>query len=755
MKKLFLSLACLAIIVFSTMTLHDYFLHESATLATSSSDPIDDTAESQSWSTGKEMPTPRSELSAASLGPIIYTVGGRDHTGNITDIVETYDPRNDLWSTIDSLPLPLDHVAVAAYDNKLYVVGGFYIDENGTTKASDKLFIYDPVSKKWQEGAPMPSPRAALTAAFIDGILYAVGGDHDWESWPTNLAFDPSTNKWDEKAPMPTPRHHLASSVVDGKLYVIGGRYTNRTSNYNLDVNEVYNPKSDSWNSLEPMPTKRSGLAAAPSSPVDGDIYVFGGEYPFHHNTSDTTYDVTEKYNPQTNKWTTEQPMPSARHGFACVIDTNRIYLLGGGPEPGMSVTGVNEIYEVPPSLHTSSFRAEVISQGLYRPTNMAFLAPDDILVLEKDVGLVRRIVNGMMLEGPILDVSVANKGDRGLLGIAVSKNYEVTNTTATNGSSYVFLYYSEADGQNDSKYEPLGNRLYRYEMKDNKLVNPKLLLNLPTSPGPQENSGNIIIGPDSNLYLTVGDMSGSHGKKLTKAQNYENGPEPDGRAGILRITQDGEAVGKGIFGNTYPLNLYYAYGIRNSFGMDFDPVTGKLWDTENGPTFGDEINLVYPGFNSGWKKVQGLWKVNEFWKSNPDGNTKGDRQLHGDSNLVDFDGKGIYSSPEFTWDSTVLPTELKFFNSDKYGIEYKNDLFVADFKDGEIFHFDLNEDRTELLLNGSLADRVANSSDEEMLLKRFGDDFGGITDLEVGPDGYLYVLSYVSGTIFRIIPDI
>jgi N-acetylneuraminic acid mutarotase len=178
---------------------------------------------------------------------------------------------------------------------------------------------------------------------------------------------------------MPTPRHHLASAVVDGKLYAIGGRNSNRTFNANLDVNEVYNPKSDSWISLEPMPTKRSGLAAASSSPVNGDIYVFGGESPFKGNgTPETTYDVNEKYDPQTNKWTTEQPMPTARHGLACASDKNRIYLIGGGPEPGMSVTGVNEIYEVTPSLHISSLRAEVISQGLDFLTNMAFLAPDE-----------------------------------------------------------------------------------------------------------------------------------------------------------------------------------------------------------------------------------------------------------------------------------------------------------------------------------------------------------------------------------------
>ena len=79
------------------------------------------------------------------------------------------------------------------------------------------------------------------------------------------------------------------------------------------------------------------------------------------------------------------------------------------------------------------------------------------------------------------------------------------------------------------------------------------------------------------------------------------NGSEPDGRAGIIRFNQDGKPLRSGIIGSAPILNMYYAYGIKNIFGFDFDPVTGKMWDTENGPTFGDEINLVEPGFNSGW----------------------------------------------------------------------------------------------------------------------------------------------------------
>ena len=156
----------------------------------------------------------------------------------------------------------------------------------------------------------------------------------------------------------------------------------------------------------------------------------------------------------------------------------------------------------------------------------------------------------------------------------------------------------------------PLGNRLLRYELVNNKLVNAKLLLDLPATPGPHHNGGNIRIGPDQNLYVVIGDLEGH----LTESQNIKNGPPPDRTSGILRITQDGKPVGNGILGNTFPLNLYYAYGIRNSFGMDFDPVTGKLWDTENGPGFGDEINLVEPGFNSGWRIVQGMWKVESYF---------------------------------------------------------------------------------------------------------------------------------------------
>ena len=199
--------------------------------------------------------------------------------------------------------------------------------------------------------------------------------------------------------------------------------------------------------------------------------------------------------------------------------------------------------------------------------------------------------------------------------------------------------------------------------------------------------------------------------------------------------------------------NLYYAYGIKNSFGIDFDPVTGKLWDTENGPTFGDEINLVDPGFNSGWAKVQGIWVVRSQEGVNTEPG-KGERVSENPPGLVGFGAKGKYSSPEFTWDKSVAPTALKFLTSSKLGAQYTNDMFVGDANFGNIYHFNITENRAGLKLDGPLADRVADEVEElENII--FGKGFGVITDLQVGPDGYLYVLVYDKddGRIYRISP--
>jgi aldose sugar dehydrogenase len=262
------------------------------------------------------------------------------------------------------------------------------------------------------------------------------------------------------------------------------------------------------------------------------------------------------------------------------------------------------------------------------------------------------------------------------------------------------------------------------------------------------------MIGPDDNLYIPIGDVDKVTGT-TTQSQNNDQLPA-DGTGGILRITQDGEPVvdsstGDYILGDDYPLNLYYAYGIRNSFGIDFDPVTGNLWDTENGPGYGDEINLVEPGFNSGWGQVMGVW---ERGGGDP---REGESTLASEQpeGLVDFDGRGHYHSPQLTWLYTIGPTAIRFLDSDKYGTGFENDLFLSDVHAGNMYHFELNQDRTELVLAEPLDDKIADTDEESVSDSvLFATGFGGISDIEVSPyDGYMYVVSLGQGKIFRILP--
>jgi glucose/arabinose dehydrogenase len=412
--------------------------------------------------------------------------------------------------------------------------------------------------------------------------------------------------------------------------------------------------------------------------------------------------------------------------------------------------------------LSDPKLKIELVTSGLDFPTTMAFLGPDDFLILEK-AGTVKRVTNGVILDKPLLQVDVSVKDERGLLGIAISEKKNLNDDKGTsiqnnNISHNVFLYYVVCEGKNTG----CENRIYRYDLdnKNNVLINPKLLLSIPSFPDPAHIGGIIDIGPDNNLYVTVGNFQHTIPSEVyrTKTQNYEDGKPVDGRAGVLRITQDGKPVGEGIIGNEYPLNLYYAYGVKNSFGIDFDPVTGKLWFTENGPKFGDEINLAEPGSNSGSDKIFGIWRVNEEGKKLQLDDKEGEYVTVGNNpkDLVYFEGKGHYSPPEFTWDKSTPPTALLFLESKNLGDKYENDMFVGSV-DGQIFHFDLNDNRTGLLLNGVLKDKIA-ADDTEFADILFAEGFSIITDLKQGPDGNLYVVSGLKqsksenlGAVYRI----
>ncbi len=356
-----------------------------------------------------------------------------------------------------------------------------------------------------------------------------------------------------------------------------------------------------------------------------------------------------------------------------------------------------------PPRLRDQSLRVEKVIEGLSAPTSMVFVGDNDILVLQKDDGKVRMVQDGRLIETPLLDLDVDNRSERGLLGIAVK------------GSS-VFLYLTEDGGG-------VKNRVYRYDFDGSSLANPLMILDLPGTPGPNHDGGKMTIGPDGFLYVVTGDLN-----RNGQVQNFRDGPQADYTSAVLKVDSDGRPAANVLSGDN--LAAYFAYGVRNSFGLDFDPKTGVLWDTENGPADYDEINIVRPGFNSGWELVMGPIS----------------RADAGEDDLVRFEGSH-YADPVFSWRQAIGVTDIEFLNSTALG-DYSYSLFVGDINNGQLYNFALNKERTDLEL-GQLTDRVADNQGE---LEPFilGRGFGGITDIETGPDGLLYILSF-DGSIYRL----
>jgi glucose/arabinose dehydrogenase len=437
-----------------------------------------------------------------------------------------------------------------------------------------------------------------------------------------------------------------------------------------------------------------------------------------------------------------------------------------------------------------SDLKAQLVVKGLNRPTSMVFLSQNEILVAQQ-MGKVQRIeVNDILhpykldhkstVNSTALDLTpiLNSTGERGILGIEISQDKQTgENENYPNGLKVYLLYTRSVNDIDLDKIKCLQricdsngsfvHSVYLYEYRNGKLVNPKLLFNVPlySNESIQHIGGKITINPENNkLYFTSGDGRGcEYDDCILKSANMLDSSGSKTVGGIYYYSTEGGKEGNY---NVTSNNTFqqFAYGIRNSYGLDFDPITGNLWDTENGPTFGDELNLVKPGFNSGWPQVQGIWPIRNYGElaNNPSpGLPKGylseDSQKYGTiDNITNFNGKGNYSQPEFTWNQTVGVTAIKFFNSDKMGKEYENDMFVGTYK-GDIYHFDLNKERNGLALKGELEDKVANN-DDELRGVIFSQDLSsgiGVTDLEIGPDGYLYVLSYSTpgGAIFRIVP--
>jgi glucose/arabinose dehydrogenase len=480
------------------------------------------------------------------------------------------------------------------------------------------------------------------------------------------------------------------------------------------------------------------------------------------------------------------------------------------------------------PTLVDPNLQVNAVITNLVTPTTMAFLGPNDFLILEKDTGRVKRIVNGTE-QAILLDLAVNAFNERGLLGIALHPNFP------TNPGVYLFWscrtlappsdeFFPDQEECSDTNMfgadsgevldaPLLGNRVDRFELVGSILQYDQNLIMLrsfqndaaevPEGQGDQDqpargnhDAGVLAFGPDGKLYILFGDVgrrgqlqnlpSGPTETGLgTPVQDDQfGGPEPDDEhlAGvILRLNDDGTTPGDNPFSGTGDeigenIKKIFAYGIRNSFGMAFDPVSGKLWLQENGEDAFDELNLVNPGMNSGWIQIIGpLSRLDEYksiettslhhedfpnlqqFRWGPE--RIADTPQEASSRLFEIPGSH-YSDPEFSWKHVLAPAGIGFLKSSALGPNYSNDLFVGfavpEPLGGPLFHFNLTGNRRKIAVNDPrLQDRVADNvtfhdmTESESLL--FGENFGVVTDIKTAPDGTLYVVSISDGAVYQI----
>jgi glucose/arabinose dehydrogenase len=287
----------------------------------------------------------------------------------------------------------------------------------------------------------------------------------------------------------------------------------------------------------------------------------------------------------------------------------------------------------------------------------------------------------------------VNSEGERGALGVALHPDWP--------RRPFVYVYVTRGPGA-----APLRNQLMRIRSVDRHGTDPKVLLQSPIGDRANHNGGRIAFGPDGKLYVVIGDG----GEDPSTAQDLSD--EPRGK--VLRLNPDGSIPAS----NPFPGSPVWSFGHRNSIGFAFDPDTGNLWETENGPDCNDEINLIEAGGNFAWGPSQACPDTNQ-------------------------DGPDPKLLPVWNFDDTVAVTGAAFCDRCGLGAALDGDLLVAcangncKLTIGPVAHADLNPARDDF--DGAL---------HQVELTNFT---GPVYSMEVGPDRRLY-FSNAEG-IYRLAP--
>ena len=456
---------------------------------------------------------------------------------------------------------------------------------------------------------------------------------------------------------------------------------------------------------------------------------------------------------------------------------------------------------------------------GLSQPVQMEFIGDNDFFVLEKPTGQVKRVKDGVATV--VLDLTVNSNSERGLLGIALDKYFKF------NGS--VYLYWSEttqpADNAAGDAVPLRGNRLDRFHWDGTALVYEKTLHRSARAAGRRRrtartrrcrvfrgnhNGGVVRVGPkDGKIYLQVGD-TGRRGQlqnlvdgpfvfpphvTATIGDDQFGGPDPDANhltGVILRLNPDGTAPRDNPFyrlgaerGGSVGASLkkVYAYGLRNGFGMAFDPFSGDLWEQENGDDSFSEINRTEPGFNSGWVQVMGPLVARRAVQGDRDDARPRSRRIPPRRPATTASSRpagtrstsptrrarrttacsssrarssairrwrGSTRSPRAASTSSPARSSARTTRASCSSARARGSL-----RGGNLFRLPIANNRKKVdpddrRLKDSVADNVAKYEITESESLLFGENFGVTPDLKESPDGSLYVVSSTQGRCTR-----
>ena len=518
----------------------------------------------------------------------------------------------------------------------------------------------------------------------------------------------------------------------------------------------------------------------------------------------------------------------SVKLTLAAVVATGLFLVAGGVGRLKAQASG--------PQLKDPNLGVRTAASGLITPIGIAFLGANDWFVIEKQTGQVKRLLNGAV-QSTVLDLAVNNASERGLLGIALHPNF------ATNHFVYLFWTCSAAPPPAENPFFPtvtacpdtpalgadtgdilavplLGNRIDRFVWNGTTLAFDLNLIKLrsfqndgapmPADQGDEtqpargnHNGGVLRFGPDGKLYVFFGDQgrrgqlqnlpSGptETGLGPTVADDQFGGPEPDDAhfsGVVLRLNDDGTAPSDNPFfaagastGGEVGANIQkiFAYGVRNSFGLAFDPLSGNLWESENGEDAFDELNRIERGMNGGWIQIMGPvgrvpeYKFIETTFAHNESFPNLQQFRWGPERIADTPAEALsrlfmlpgahYSDPEFAWKFVVPPAAIGFVAGRALGPQFEGDLFVGaaesdpeEGEGGQLFRFNLTGNRRKIAVDDrGLEDRVDDNVEFDEPLEseplEIGEGFGIVTDIQSGPNGNLFLVSLVDGKVYEI----